>query len=106
MNEKEVEFNDANLSKQSGNYLTYSKFVYDYLITQLEDYIFTNYFFEAYKSWVFKYTNLELFWDGRDEYLFLWDISNSNKQTLKVIATKDLTVEHLTQFIDLIKTRK
>jgi hypothetical protein len=103
---KVVEFNDSNLSRESENYLTYSKFVYDYFITQLTDYTFTNYAFEAYKSWGFKYPNLELFWDGRDEYLLLWDISGTNKKTLKIIETSKLTVDHIHEFINLVNTKK
>jgi len=97
---------DEIILSENKNYNTFSKLIYDIFLEILSEYKTTNYSFSTYKSWFITYDNLDLTWDGRDEYLFLWDITDGNKKTLKVIEANKINYKIITEFKELIKTNK
>jgi hypothetical protein len=97
---------DEIVTSENKKYDTYSKLIYDIFLDILTDYKTKNYSFSAYKSWFIKYDNLELCWDGRDEYLFLWDVTDGNKKTIKVIEADKINYQIISEFNDLISIHK
>lgn len=97
---------DSIITSESNNYNTFSKLIYDIFLEMLTDYKNTNYSYSAYKSWFFHFDTLELFWDGRDEYLFLWDTTDGNKKTLKVTEANNINFKIIAEFRDLIAIHK
>lgn len=97
---------DNIVKSENKNYNSYSKLIYDVFLYILKDYKNSNYSYSAYKSWFIHYENLELYWDGRDEYLLLWDISDGNKKTLKVIEADKINYKIINEFTDLISMHK
>ncbi len=91
---------------ENKKYDTYSKLIYDIFLDILTDYKTNNYSYSAYKSWYIRYDNLDLFWDGRDEYLLLWDVADGNKKTLKIIEANKINYKIISEFNDLISTHK
>ena len=87
----------------SNNFKTFSKLIYDIFLVFLDKTIDSRYTYEAYKSWFIKLEGKELFWDGRDEYLLLWDTTFGEKKTILVIETPKITFKIITDFIN--KTR-
>lgn len=97
---------DEIIISENKKYDTYSKLIYDIFLDILTGYNNKNYSFSAYKSWFITYDNLELCWDGRDEYLFLWDVTDGNKKTIKVIEADKINYKIISEFKDLISTHK
>jgi hypothetical protein len=97
---------DEIIISENKKYDTYSKLIYDMFLNILIGYKNKNYSFSAYKSWFITYDNLELCWDGRDEYLFLWDVTDGNKKTIKVIEADKINYQIISEFNDLISTHK
>lgn len=90
---------------ESTSYDTFSKLIYDIFLFLIEDKKSSNYSFEAYKSWYLKTKNLELFWDGRDNYLLLWDISNGEKKSLKVVDSDLVTFKVIQEYLEIISKK-
>lgn len=97
---------DEIIISENKKYDTYSKLIYDIFLDILTGYNNKNYSFSAYKSWFITYDNLELCWDGRDEYLFLCDVTDGNKKTIKVIEADKINYKIISEFKDLISTHK
>jgi hypothetical protein len=87
---------------ESANFNTFSKLVYDIFIFFISNIKSSNYTFEAYKSWYIKTKELEMFWDGRDSYLLLWDISTGVRKTLKVENSDIITYKIIEEFLNII----
>ncbi|MFT5754728.1 MAG: hypothetical protein ACI924_001968 [Flavobacterium sp.] len=87
---------------ESANFNTFSKLVYDIFIFFISNIKSSNYTFEAYKSWYIKTKELEMFWDGRDSYLLLWDISAGVRKTLKVENSDIITYKIIEEFLNII----
>ena len=62
----------------------------------------SNYTFEAYKSWYIKTKELEMFWDGRDSYLILWDISTGDRKTLKIENSDITNFKLIEEYLEII----
>lgn len=92
------------IHKESNKFNSFSKLIFDLFLVFLERTIDSRYTYEAYKSWYIKLEGKELFWDGRDEYLLLWDTSSGEKKTLLVIETRKITFKIITDFINKINT--
>jgi hypothetical protein len=43
-----------------------------------------------------------MFWDGRDSYLLLWDISAGVRKTLKVENSDIITYKIIEEFLNII----
>ena len=97
---------DEIIISENKNYDTYSKLIYDIFLDILTGYNNKNYSFSAYKSWFIKYDILELCWDGRNEYLYLWDVTDGNKKTIKVIEADKINYHIITEFKEQIATHK
>jgi len=97
---------DEIIISENNKYDTYSKLIYDIFLDILTNYKTKNYSFSAYKSWFIAYDNLELCWDGRDEYLYLWDVTDGNKKTIKVIEADKINYQIISEFKELISTHK
>jgi hypothetical protein len=87
---------------ESANFNTFSKLVYDIFIFFISNIKSSNYTFEAYKSWYIKTKELEMFWDGRDSYLLLWDISAGVRKALKVENSDIITYKIIEEFLNII----
>ena len=87
---------------EAANYNTFSKLVYDIFLFFIKDVKDSNYTFEAYKSWYIKTKELEMFWDGRDSYLILWDISSGERKTLKVENSDIITFKVIEEYLEII----
>ncbi len=90
--------------RDSNNYNSFSKLIFDIFLVFLERIIDSRYTYEAYKSWYIKLEGKELMWDGRDEYLLLWDTTSGEKKTLLVIETPKITFKIITDFINKVNT--
>lgn len=101
---KDYKCSDEIIAFESKNYETFSKLIYDIFLFLLDEIKDSNYSFNAYKSWHIKTKELELFWDGRDQYLLLWEISNGDKKTLKIIETDNINFKIIDEYIVLINT--
>jgi hypothetical protein len=95
---------DLIIRSESKNYTIYSKLIYDIFLLLLKNYKSSNYSYSAYKSWYIQYDNLELSWDGRDEYLYLWNTSEGTKNTIKVIEADKINYQIIQEFKQLIAT--
>ena len=87
---------------EAANYNTFSKLVYDIFLFFIKDVKDSNYTFEAYKSWYIKTKELEMFWDGRDSYLLLWDIRTGERKTLKVENSDIITFKVIEEYLEII----
>lgn len=101
-NKEDYQFIEQIIQIESPNYNTFSKLVYDIFLFFIKDLKDSNYTFEAYKSWYIKTKQLEMFWDGRDSYLLLWDISTGVRKTLKVENSDIVTYKIIEEFLDII----
>jgi hypothetical protein len=90
------------IQNESASYNTFSKLIYDIFLFFIKDIKSCNYSFEAYKSWHIKTKDLELFWDGRDSYLLLWDISTGEKKSLKVESSDLVTFKVIHEYLEII----
>ena len=97
---------DQVIKEESKEFNTYSKLIYDIFIFTLTNIKNSNYTFHAYKSWIINVDTLELFWDGRDEYLYLWETNLGTKKTLKVIEIGNLNLKTITEFQELISQKQ
>ena len=87
---------------EAANYNTFSKLVYDIFLFFIKDVKDSNYTFEAYKSWYIKTKQLDMFWDGRDSYLLLWDIRTGERKTLKVENSDIITFKVIEEYLEII----
>lgn len=87
---------------EEANYNTFSKLVYDIFLFFIKDVKDSNYTFEAYKSWYIKTKQLEMFWDGRDSYLILWDISTGDRKTLKIENSDITNFKLIEEYLEII----
>ena len=87
---------------EATNYNTFSKLVYDIFLFFIKDVKDSNYTFEAYKSWYIKTKELEMFWDGRDSYLILWDISTGDRKTLKIENSDITNFKLIEEYLEII----
>lgn len=87
---------------EAANYNTFSKLVYDIFLFFIKDINDSNYTFEAYKSWYIKTKELELFWDGRDQYLLLLDISTADRKTLKIENSDITNFKLIEEYLEII----
>jgi hypothetical protein len=87
---------------EAANYNTFSKLVYDIFLFFIKDVKDSNYTFEAYKSWYIKTKELEMFWDGRDSYLILWDISSGERKTLKIENSDITNFKLIEEYLEII----
>ena len=97
---------DSIIKFESKSYETFSKLIYDIFLEILTEYKSKNYSFSAYKSWFIKYDAIELCWDGRDQYLYLWDVTDGNKKKIKVIEADKINYQIITEFKEQIATHK
>lgn len=87
---------------EAANYNTFSKLVYHIFLFFIKDINDSNYTFEAYKSWYIKTKELELFWDGRDQYLLLLDISTADRKTLKIENSDITNFKLIEEYLEII----
>ena len=87
---------------EAANYNTFSKLIYDIFLFFVQDVKDSNYTFEAYKSWYIKTKELEMFWDGRDSYLILWDISTGDRKTLKIENSDITNFKLIEEYLEII----
>jgi hypothetical protein len=87
---------------EAANYNSFSKLVYDIFLFFIKDVKDSNYTFEAYKSWYIKTKELEMFWDGRDSYLILWDISNGDRKTIKIENSDITSFKLIEEYLEII----
>jgi hypothetical protein len=87
---------------EASNYNSFSKLIYDIFLFFIKDVKDSNYTFEAYKSWYIKTKKLEMFWDGRDSYLILWDISTGERKTLKIENSDITTFKLIEEYLGII----
>jgi len=99
---EDYKFIDDIIKIESANYNTFSKLVYDIFLFFIQDVKDSNYTFEAYKSWYIKTKELEMFWDGRDSYLILWDISNGDRKTLKIESSDITNFKLIEEYLEII----
>ena len=99
---EDYKFIEQIIQIESANYNTFSKLVYDIFLFFIKDVKDSNYTFEAYKSWYIKTKQLEMFWDGRDSYLLLWDISTGERKTLKVENSDIITFKVIEEYLEII----
>lgn len=101
-NKDDYKFIEQIIQIESANYYTFSKLVYDIFLFFIKDVKDSNYTFEAYKSWYIKTKELEMFWDGRDSYLILWDISNGDRKTLKIESSDITNFKLIEEYLEII----
>lgn len=101
-NKEDYKFIEQIIQIESVNYNTFSKLVYDIFLFLIKDIKDSNYTFEAYKSWRIKTKHLEMFWDGRDSLLLLWDISTGERKTLKVENSELMNYKIIEEYLELI----
>lgn len=101
-NKEDYKFIEQIIQIESVNYNTFSKLVYDIFLFLIKDIKDSNYTFEAYKSWRIKTKQLEMFWDGRDSLLLLWDISTGERKTLKVENSELMNYKIIEEYLELI----
>lgn len=99
---EDYKFIEQIIQIESANYNTFSKLVYDIFLFFIKDLKDSNYTFEAYKSWYIKTKELEMFWDGRDSYLLLWDIRTGERKTLKVENSDIITFKVIEEYLEII----
>jgi hypothetical protein len=99
---EDYKFIEQIIQIESANYNTFSKLVYDIFLFFIKDVKDSNYTFEAYKSWYIKTKELEMFWDGRDCYLLLWDIRTGERNTLKVENSDIITFKVIEEYLEII----
>ena len=99
---EDYKFIEQIIQIESANYNTFSKLVYDIFLFFIKDVKDSNYTFEAYKSWYIKTKQLEMFRDGRDSYLLLWDISTGERKTLKVENSDIITFKVIEEYLEII----
>lgn len=99
---EDYKFIEQIIQIESANYNTFSKLVYDIFLFFIKDVKDSNYTFEAYKSWYIKTKELEMFWDGRDSYLLLWDIRTGERKTLKVENSDIITFKVIEEYLEII----
>ena len=99
---EDYKFIEQIIQIESANYNTFSKLVYDIFLFFIKDVKDSNYTFEAYKSWYIKTKQLEMFWDGRDSYLILWDISNGDRKTLKIENSDITNFKLIEEYLEII----
>ena len=87
---------------EATNYNTFSKLVYDIFLFFIQDVKDSNYTFKAYNSWYIKTKELEMFWDGRDSYLILWDISTGDRKTLKIENSDITNFKLIEEYLEII----
>lgn len=87
---------------EAANYNTFSKLIYDIFLFFIKDVKDSNYTLEAYKSWYIKTKQLEMFWDGRDSYLILWDISTGDRKTLKIESSDITNLKLIEEYLEII----
>ncbi|MEL1247385.1 hypothetical protein [Flavobacterium helocola] len=101
-NNDDYKFIEQIIQIESANYNSFSKLVYDIFLFLIKDVKDSNYTFEAYKSWYIKTIELEMFWDGRDSYLILWDISNGDRKTLKIESSDITNFKLIEEYLEII----
>lgn len=101
-NNDDYKFIEQIIQIESANYNSFSKLVYDIFLFLIKDVKDSNYTFEAYKSWYIKTKELEMFWDGRDSYLILWDISNGDRKTLKIESSDITNFKLIEEYLEII----
>ena len=101
-NNEDYKFIEDIIKIEAANYNTFSKLIYDIFLFFVQDVKDSNYTFEAYKSWYIKAKQLEMFWDGRDSYLLLWDISTGERKTLKVENSDIITFKVIEEYLEII----
>jgi hypothetical protein len=99
---EDYKFIEQIIQIESANYNTFSKLVYDIFLFFIKDVKDSNYTFEAYKSWYMKIKELEMFWDGRDSYLLLWDIRTGERKTLKAENSDIITFKVIEEYLEII----
>ena len=99
---EDYKFIEQIIQIESANYNTFSKLVYDIFLFFIKDVKDSNYTFEAYKSWYIKTKELEMFWDGRDSYLILWDISTGDRKTLKIENSDITNFKLIEEYLEII----
>ena len=99
---EDYKFIEDIIKLEAANYNSFSKLVYDIFLFFIKDVKDSNYTFEAYKSWYIKTKKLEMFWDGRDSYLILWDISNGARKTLKIENSDITTFKLIEEYLEII----
>jgi hypothetical protein len=99
---EDYKFIEDIIKLEASNYNSFSKLIYDILLFFIKDVKDSNYTFEAYKSWYIKTKELEMFWDGRDSYLLLWDISIGERKTLKVENSDIITFKVIEEYLEII----
>ena len=101
-NHEDFKFVEQIIQVEAANYNTFSKLIYDIFIFFIKEVKDSNYTFEAYKSWFIKTKELEMFWDGRDSYLILWDISIGERKTLKIENSDITTFKLIEEYLEII----
>ena len=101
-NHEDFKFVEQIIQIEAANYNSFSKLIYDIFLFFIKDVKDSNYTFEAYKSWYIKTKELEMFWDGRDSYLILWDISNDDRKTLKIENSDITTFKLIEEYLEII----
>jgi|GEM_PF-5648655 len=99
---EDYKFIEDIIKLESANYTSFSKLVYDIFLFFIKEVKDSNYTFEAYKSWYIKTKELEMFWDGRDSYLILWDISTGERKTLKIENSDITTFKLIEEYLEII----
>jgi hypothetical protein len=99
---EDYKFIEDIIKLESANYNSFSKLVYDIFLFFIKDVKDSNYTFEAYKSWYIKTKELEMFWDGRDSFLILWDISTGERKTLKIENSDITTFKLIEEYLEII----
>ena len=101
-NNDDYKFIEQIIQIESANYNSFSKLVYDIFLFLIKDVKDSNYTLEAYKSWYIKTKQLEMFWDGRDSYLILWDISTGDRKTLKIENSDITNFKLIEEYLEII----
>lgn len=101
-NNEDYKFIEDIIKIEEANYNTFSKLIYDIFLFFIKDVKDSNYTLEAYKSWYIKTKQLEMFWDGRDSYLILWDISNGDRKTLKTENSDITNFKLIEEYLEII----
>lgn len=99
---EDYKFIEDIIKLESANYNSFSKLIYDIFLFFIKDVKDSNYTFEAYKSWYIKTKELEMFWDGRDSFLILWDISTGERKTLKIENSDITNFKLIEEYIEII----
>ena len=101
-NNEDYKFIEDIIKIEATNYNTFSKLVYDIFLFFIQDVKDSNYTFKAYNSWYIKTKELEMFWDGRDSYLILWDISTGDRKTLKIENSDITNFKLIEEYLEII----